>query len=531
MLMTFEALLEEKIHLEEESSELKEKTGDLKDQVDELANLIESRDRTIRTQQNRINDLLKQIYGRRSEKFIDPNQLLLDDIILEAEKQTLAAKEQDQAVVVEKVIREHVRRTHPGRKPLPEHLKRVEHYLDIPEADKKTEDGKDRPLIGVDITERLDYQPCSMIVNRYIRPKYGADDEIEGCGVKQAPAVEGPIDKCMAESSTLAHVIVEKYEHHTPLYRQELKFKRQDIQISRQTMAGWMASCAEVLKPLYERMHEKIIEHDIVLNDDTPVDMLDPELGKTRSTRLWCTVGGEDLKYTMYNFTLSREKEGPLNFFKEYQGHFLCDDYAGYYQLFKSKKVIYVTCWAHVRRYFIKAQDTEPKASTEILTLIAKLYKIEKQHKHSPPEERRKARHKHSIKILKKIRKKLLNQQSSGEYLPQSPMSQAIEHGLKLWRNLCMYLKDGRIPIDNNLAENAIRPIALGRKNWMFFGSENGGNTAAILMSFTSTCRKLKMDTWQYLKDVLQRINTHPISKIDELLPDHWQKQRDSKLS
>lgn len=531
MLMTFEALLTEKNHLQKESVEFKEKTVDLKDQVDELADVIESRDRTIRTQQNRINELLKRIYGRSSEKFMDPNQLIFEDIILQAEKQIPSTEEPVDTVVIEKVIGEHTRRTHRGRKPLPEHLKRVDHYLDIPEADKKTKDGKARPLIGEDITERLEYQPCTMIVNRYIRPKYGADDDIEGCGIKQAPAIEGPIDKCMAESSLLAHVIVEKYEHHTPLYRQELKFNRQDISISRQTMAGWMANCAQVLKPLYERMHEKIIAHDIVLNDDTPVDMLDPELGKTRRTRLWCTVGGKDLKYTMYNFTLSREKEGPLDFFKGYEGHFLCDDYAGYYQLFKSKKVRYVTCWTHVRRYFIKAQDTEPKAATEILTLIAQLYKIEKKHKHSPPQERLKARHKHSIKTLKKIRKRLLKQQSTGEYLPQSPMSQAIEHSLKLWRNLCMYLRDGRIPIDNNLAENAIRPIALGRKNWMFFGSENGGNTAAILMSFTSTCRKLKINTWEYLKDVLQRINTHPISKIDDLLPDHWQDQRDSKLS
>ncbi len=515
--MTFEALLEKNTHLEEQN--------------DELINLIECRDRTIRTQQNRLNELLKRIYGRKSEK-IDPDQMVFDDLLIAATQQSLPKKEESaDPIVVEKVVREHIRRTHPGRKPLPEHLKRVEHYLDIPDEEKKTAEGKERPLIGFDITERLDYQPCTMIVNQYIRPKYGADDDIEGSGIKQHPPVDGPIDKCMAESGLLAHIITEKYEHHTPLYRQELKFKRQNVEISRKTMAGWMGRCAEVLKPLYQRMHEKILKSDIVLNDDTPVEMLAPELGKTRTTRLWCTLGGEDLKYTMYNFTLSRGQEGPVDFFKGYQGYFLCDDYAGYNKLFKPKKIIYVSCWSHARRYFIKTQDTEPKTATEILTLIARLYAIEKEHKHSPPEKRLKARHKKSIPILRKIRKWLLTRQNSGEYLPQSPMGQAIAHVLKIWRNLCMYLRDGRIPIDNNLAENAIRPIALGRKNWMFLGSESGGKTAAILMSFTATCRKLKIDTWQYLKDVLQRINTHPMSKIDDLLPDQWKELHNKKIS
>jgi transposase len=208
---------------------------------------------------------------------------------------------------------------HPGRKPLPPHLERIEHYLDIDEKDKLTADGKERPVIGFDITERLDYRPSVFVVNRYIRPKYGADDDLEGRGVKQHPPVDGPIDKCLAEPGLLAHVITEKYEHHTPLYRQELKFKRLGGDISRQTLSGWTGGCARALEALYDHLRTVMLSHDIALNDDTPVKVLEPGLGKTRQGYLWCTVGGEDFKYTMYNFTMSRGREGPSEFFKGYQ--------------------------------------------------------------------------------------------------------------------------------------------------------------------------------------------------------------------
>jgi transposase len=518
MSLSGTALLEEVARLKEENTHFQE-------QITELTSVIESKERTIRAQQNRLNDLLKRIYGRKSEK-LDPNQLVLDEVILAAEQRPRPEQEPLDEAVKEQVIREHIRRSHPGRKPLPEHLERVEHYLDIDEREKVTKDGEERPLIGFDITERLDYQPCTFVVHRYIRPKYGADDDINGPGVKQYPPVEGPVDKCLAESGLLAHIITEKYEHHTPLYRQELKFERQGMEISRQTMAGWMARCADVLKPLYERMREEILSYDIVLNDDTPVKMLDPGMGKTKTTRLWCTVGGDDFKYTMYNFTLGRGREGPCEFFKGYKGYFVSDAYGGYEELLRVEDIENSACWTHARRYFKKAQDASPAAATKALTLIARLYKIEEKVKRAGADERLKERQKESRPELARIF--LWLRKHKHAFLPQSAMNQAIEYTLKIRRRLTSYTKDGRLPIDNNLAENAIRPIALGRKNWMFLGSENGGQTAAILMTFCTTCRKLKINTWDYLKDVLQRINTHPMSRIDELLPDRWQSLRQS---
>ncbi|MCD4781110.1 MAG: IS66 family transposase [Candidatus Omnitrophica bacterium] len=230
----------------------------------------------------------------------------------------------------------------------------------------------------------------------------------------------------------------------------------------------------------------------------------------------------------MYNFTLGRGREGPVEFFKGYKGNFVSDAYGGYEELFRVEDITSISCRTHARRYFKKAQDTSPKAATEVLTLIAWLYKIEKKIKMDNPDIRRKVRKKESRPRLAKIL--LWLKKNKRGHLPKSPRNQAIQYTLNIRERLTRYTKDGRLPIDNNLEENAIRPIALGRKNWMFLGSENGGHAVAILMTFRATCRKLKINTWEYLKDVLQRINTHPMSKIDELLPDRWQELHQQQL-
>lgn len=524
------ALLEEVALLKAERTSLKEqitrshqKNIHLGDQLAEFERLRAGDRQMIRGLENRVRELLRQIYGRRSEK-IDVTQMVFDDIILAAEKCLRPGEPPLDPELAEETVREHLRRKHPGRKPLPAELPRVEHYLDIPEAEKVTASGKERPIIGVDVTERLDYRPAVFVVNRYIRPKYGADDDISGCGVRQHPPVDGPIDKCLADPGLLAQIIVDKYEHHNPLYRQEVKFERMGAEINRTTMAGWMARCAEVLKPLYEHMRVQMLAHDIVLNDDTPVQVLDPGSGKTHQGYMWCTVGGEGLRQTMFNFTMSRGRSGPSEFFKDYKGYLLTDDYAGYNEVLRQDGVVGVGCWAHVRRYFVDAQETEPRAATDILVRIARMYRVERDIKTRPVLDRLAARRKESRPELARIL--LWLRRHKRVFLPQSPMNKAIQHALKLRRSLTRYTRDGRLPIDNNPAENSIRPVALGRKNWLFVGSETGGETAAILMTFTATCRRLKINSWEYLRDILERINTHPMSKIEELLPERWQQLR-----
>jgi transposase len=514
--------------------DLAQENNRLKIKNEELEALIESLQTVIRNQQHQMDGMLKRLYGKSSEK-LDPNQLLMQDLILEADQNCVLKTEESVMPAVETKVAAHIRRHH-GRQALPDHLKRVEHVLDVGTEKKSCDDcGTELKHIGDDITERLDYQPSSLFVNSYVRPKYACgDSQCDGCGVKQHVTPEGPIDRCSADAGVLAHVITEKFDYHMPLYRLEMKFQHQGVDVSRQTMSDWMAGCADAMTPLYELMRKEILEYDIVLNDDTPVDMRDgPSVG-IQTARMWATVGGEKFKYTLYNFTTDRCKEGPLEFFKDYGGFFIADDYAGYKRLFKtpteeevtSRIVIHVACWAHARRYFVDAQKTSPRAASEVLVLIAKLYDVEAEAKHLSPESRLALRWRESTPLLEKIKKKLEDHLLGA--LPQSPMRQAINYTLSLWTELNVYIQDGRLPIDNNLAENAIRPIALGRKNWLFVGSETGGHTAAVLMTFTATCRKNKINTWAYLKDVLQRIQSHPVSRLHELLPDQWQKLQTS---
>jgi len=504
-----------------------EEINHLREQNQHLEALVESLQVTVLKQQNQLEVLIKRLYGRSSEK-LDPNQLLMQELILEADKNNHNTEEH-LPVASATTVTAH-KRNHHGRQRLPEHLKRVEHRLDVKDNEKICVCGKCLVHIGDDITERLDYQPSSLIVNSYIRPKYACgDSRCGGCGVKQHPTPEGPIERCEADAGLLAYVITEKYDHHTPLYRIEEKLKREGVDISRQTMADWMAGCTLALMSLYNLKRDKILEYDIVSNDDTPVDMRDGPNKGIKTARMWATVGGENFKYTLYNFTKNRCKEGPLEFFKNYKGFFMSDAYAGYGGLGKSPTVeettahivTHLACWAHARRYFVDAQKTSPRAAGEVLVLIAKLYGVEAETKNLNPQDRFVVRLKESTPLLEKIKKKLEGHIPG--HLPQSPMRQAINYTLGLWKELNVYLQDGRLPIDNNLAENAIRPIALGRKNWLFVGSENGGHTAAVLMSFTATCRKNKINTWAYLKDVLQRIQAHPASRLFELLPDQWQ--------
>ena len=509
-------------------SSLAEENKYLKEQNQQLEALVEGLQTTIRNQQHQLEGLIKRVYGKSSEK-LDPNQLLMQELILEADKNGALKAQEAVELVYETVVEAHTRRHH-GRQALPEHLKRVEHILEVAADEKNCTDcGKGLVHIGDDVTERVDYQPSSLFVNRYVRPKYACGDcECDGCGVKQHPTPEGPIERCEADAGLLAHIAVEKYEHHNPLYRQEYRLKCQGVDISRQTMSDWMAGCAWALKPLYDLMKEKILSYDIVLNDDTPVDQRDGPNKGIQTARMWATVGGENFKYTLYNFTTNRCKEGPLEFFKDYKGFFMSDAYAGYGGLGKPPTteevtahiVIHLACWAHARRYFVEAQSTSPRAASEVLVLIAKLYGVESDAKHLNPQERFALRQKESPPLLAKIKKKL--EEHIPGHLPQSPMRKAINYTLGLWGELNAYLQDGRLPIDNNLTENAIRPIALGRKNWLFVGSEEGGHTAAVLMSFCITCRKNKINTWKYLKDILQRIQSHPASRLAELLPDQW---------
>jgi hypothetical protein len=287
-------------------------------------------------------------------------------------------------------------------------------------------------------------------------------------------------------------------------------------------MGGWMAQSAELLKPLYESMKGVLFQSKVIGTDDTSVKVLDTKLPFARTGRIWPYYGDQDHPVIVYDYTPTRERAGPEKFLEGYRGHLQADAYSGYDAFFKdpSRGLIEVGCWAHGRRYFHKALESDRTRMGVALSLIAQLYAVEKQVRPLTASERLELRQLESRPILDKLHGYLLEIEM--EVLPKSPEGRAVRYTLKNWMALTRYCHDGDLAIDNNATERAIRGIAVGRANWTFFGSDEGGKTAAVLRSVVASCQRVPIDPFSYLKDVLSRVPTHPITRIAELLPHNW---------
>ena len=511
---------------------MEDPTVELPTDLDSCHSLIRELLATLRQQgllighmQHQLERLLRQRYGRSSET-IDPDQLLLfaADILAEADatpaSQPQPGPEAD-APPIPAPAAKPKRKGH-GRKPLPAHLerRRVLHELP-PDALTCPECGGCRQAFGEEIREQLDYIPASLIVIQHVRPKYAC----EACQahVVIADRLPEPIEKGLPGPGLLAHVIVSKYADHLPLYRQERILAREGVAISRQTMCGWMARCAELLKPIYDAMVKAVLRSKVIQTDDTPVDVLDPGREGTLQGRIWIAIGDRDHPYSVYDFTPNRAGDGPARFFRGYAGYLQADAYSGYDALFQDGDVIEVGCSAHARRKFYEARTTDPRHSHIALAYLRRLYIVESDAKEAKLDDdaRRVLRQERSVPILEELFAWL--ERVRAQVLPRSPMGGAIGYALNHKAALLRYTEQGFLEIDNNASERGEKTIALGRKNWLFFGSEGGGATAAILFSLTETCRRLGVEPWAYLRDVLDRVSTHPASRIDELLPDRWE--------
>lgn len=505
--------------------ELGERIERLEARNAELLALTERQQRTLESQRREIESLLKRLYGRSSER-LDPLQLLMDPLLLGS----LGIPVPAPVVAPAPVPRDTPRARSCGRQTLPAHLAREDIVHDLPEAEKQcARCGAPKACIGHEVTERLDYAPAALNVKRHIRLKYACRcAECAELGVQTAEKPREPIEKCLAAPGLLAHVAVGKYHDHLPLYRQEGILGREGVALGRGTMCGWMRGAADALAPLYDVMVGRVLACGYVHTDDTPVDMLDPGRGKTKETRIWVCVGTGTAPYVVYDFTEGRGREGPLTFFAGYKGFVHADAYGGYDALFRLPDIAEVACWAHTRRYFHEAQPTAAKEATEALALIQLLYRVEADLKAEGADAERilEVRQLRSRPLLAEFRRWMDALAAAGSVLPKSPLGKATYYAHHQWAALQVYTTDGRLCIDNNPAENALRPMALGRKNWLFFGSQEGGRTAAILTSFMITCRNLKVEPWAYLCDVLTRISDHPMRALAELLPDRWQATR-----
>jgi transposase len=471
-----------------------------------------------------LRELLEARRNRKSEQ-LSADQLALFAAVWEARQQTETTKpeedpkDQDNDPKPESDSSPKKKQKNGGgRQPLSPHLKRERIVHDLTDADKHCAVcAQDLRPIGEESSERYEYIPAQVIVVEDVCKKYACE-----CTVKTATKPPQPIEKSTAGASLLAEVIVAKTADHVPLNRQEKIFERHGVEISRKTMGGWMGQVADLMKPLYGAAKEVLFQSKVIGTDDTGVKVLDEKLPYARTGRIWPYRGDQEHPVVVFDYTKTRERVGPEKFLEGYRGYLQVDAYAGYDAFFKDpgRGLTEVGCWSHARRYYHKALESDVGRMGPALWFIAELYKVEDRASAMTAAERLCLRQIESKPILDELHGYLEKIQT--EVLPKSPDGRAVRYTLKNWTALTRYCEDGDLSIDNNATERDIRGVAVGRNNWMFFGSDRGGKTAAILRSFTASCQRACVEPFAWFKDVLSRIATHPINRIAELLPHNW---------
>jgi transposase len=379
--------------------------------------------------------------------------------------------------------------------------------------------------IGADLTEELDYIPASLVIREYVRPKYACARCQQG--VVQAALPARPIEKGRPGPGLLAHVVSAKYADHLPLYRLEQILARHGVQVTRRTLAEWNGAVAHLLAPIVRAMHrEQVCQSPWIQCDDTTLEVQDPSrVPEIRTGHLWVYRGARG--EVVYDFTWARNRDGPLQMLATYRGYLQVDAAPAYDDVFaQHPEISEVGCWAHARRYFKEALPTAAVPCARTLALIKQLYGIERvaSDRQLEAPARQGLRQEQARPLLAQLQAYL--QEQRGAVLPKSPLGAAVGYALRNWVALTRYVEDGRLKIDNNGAEQALRPIVLGRKNWLFAGSEAAAHRTAILCSLVQTCKHLQLNPFVYLSDVIERVSTHPARLVLELTPREWKRLR-----
>lgn len=465
--------------------------------------------------------LRRQLFGKKSEKLDPAQRMLFEDLYRE-----LQAKLEDDCALKTPKERRQANATHPGRRPLPPELEREVIEIE-PDEQEKVCDTCTAPKqrIGEEVTEKLDYVPACFKVKRYVRPKY-ACKQCEG-HISIAPLPPMAIDKGIPAEGLLAHIITSKYVDHLPLNRLEGIARRAGVEMTVSTMCDWVGQCADLLAPLVRRMRKRILQSPKINTDDTPVPVKSKtRKGSTYNGYLWVYI--DDSNNAVFDFTPTRSREGPKKFLDGYTGFVQADAYSGYDELFRASDATEVGCHAHARRKFDYAMDADPVRSSQMLALWKALYAVEKKAKEQNYSKSQllSARRMESKPILEQIHANLTVWKD--QTLPKSPTGKAITYALNQWEALLRYVDEPILEIDNNLAERTLRMVAVGRKNWMFAGSEAGAERAAIIYSLVASCKLNGIDPFAYFRDVLEKVTTYPASQIDGLLPANWKKPENS---
>ena len=465
----------------------------------------------------------RQLFGKKSEKSVETKN-----------EEQLNFEGFDKLVKVEKEAKQAVpahERTKPKRNgqdqiTLPADLPVERMVLDIPEDQKVCpETGKLLVKIGEEISSKLAYRSGSFYVKQFVRPKYALPQNSQG-GICIASLPDTLLNRCQADESLLADILAKKFNDHLPLYRIADIFGQNGIGISRQILSQWVIRCGQALKPLYDEMTRQVLQSENVFIDETPVDMLDPGKGQTHQAYMWVLVGGKasDPPNRIYKFRTNRQHYNAQELLSGYKGVLHSDKYGCYEALANQKQFTWAPCWAHIRRKFFEAESGETDFRDWVLRKIRYLFMFEKVAWARSEEERLRIRQEKEAPIVDELIAAIKDKLINGKYLPKSKYREALGYFCGLIPYLKNYTQHPWSRLDNNVAERAVRPLAIGRKNWLFVGSENGGEAAAVVLSLVQTCRGLGVNPRQYLEDVMRRLMGHSINKISELLPEHWAK-------
>jgi transposase len=464
----------------------------------------------------KIDLLVKRVFGSSSEP-LDRNQLEL-----------LAAPSENAShvtLVVAAPEKDRSKSSRPPREPrLPENLPVVEEVIDPEPVKAKPEVWR---CIGQEVSEQLDYEPGRFLKRRVVRRKYVHRTNPD-CAPVIAPLPERLLDRSLPAPGLLAQIVVGKYCDHLPLYRQEQIYQqRHGINLPRQSLARWVELAADWFKPIYDHIRIGVMGGGYVQVDETPVDYLEPGNGKTKQGYLWtCSRPGGEV---FYRWETSRAAECLENIIPvDFKGTVQCDGYSAY-RSFANKRngtIALAGCWAHLRRKFHEALEQSPKTAGWIIRQIQHLYRVESRLREQRvgPRLREAVRAHESRPIVQRLHRALLRLKTSGRHLPQSLLGIAIDYALGQWKTLEVYVADGRVEIDNNLVENAIRPTAIGKKNWLFIGEAGAGDRGAILYTIIECCRRRNIDPYTYLRDVLTRLPRMTNHQIHEVTPQAWAK-------
>lgn len=462
--------------------------------------------------------LQKMIFGSRHERFIpsdtNPSQLSLDIPVQAVAPGTITSTKQV-SYTRHTVAIESKPLVHPGRMKLPESLRReeilIEPAIDITDCKK----------IGEEITEVLEYEPGQLYVKQYKRPKYAKPDN---SGVVIAELPSRPLPKAMAGEGLLSQIIIDKYIDHLPLHRQMQRFERSGVKLAYSTLTDWVSGTCRLIEPLFEALKKEALQCAYLHADETPVKVIDKgKKGETHRGYYWVYQNSID-KLVLFDYQESRGREGPVEILKDFKGYLQTDGYVAYDVFAKRQGITLIHCMAHARRMFNEALDNDEARASHALQEIQKLYAIERNCRESSMgfEEIKAVRQAESVPILA-----ALGQWMKEQYihtLPKSAIGKALAYSIERWERLSLYAEDGMLNIDNNPVENSIRPVALGRKNYLFAGSHQAARRSGMLYSLLGTCKMHGIEPYSWLKDVLHQIADHPVNQIQNLLPHRYKK-------